>query len=1311
VQRAIDIEAKVPTDEKVDGRTRRWYIIDHPCPLKKPDDHHPEVFHLFQTGRQIVGFRPTSDFDGETTLSDAEAQCANSATDWMRLNEMNNEAARVLHFRSRLAYLTGEPVTPTDQGWDTKIREMSRQLQHALQDSADYIFSAGMQLSSDWRNTKALIWSTTCQLSDLSTNPPIFPIHFLMYQDNGRWKISVYQLESALGLWWWSLKQLPKERQVFTRKVMFAEGSKNMEYKAAIRFWVTQAGMTNERIQLLSPTSLNSSRFHSFRASPSGESDHHTSPSIPMTTSLDFLGLKEDESGMGPGNGVLAIQSRSSPLQMIAQDIFTIFISRIADIMEPLKDAVPRQSQFDTTNLLDKPQERPYLGLMNAHVESITDKVVAAGIATRQDALMSIIPPLLQRSKLPQLDSVMEDLLSYAKSLRRDRRYQVGEGLLKGLLHLGPSQYQGRVMRALGELYRAAIRSLNQPEQDFGARGFEEMEKTCDIPKLPAKVKDILDHYKSVWQYFKKRSSTQGDQRTRTLNGDPEDLLKNLMSESARTRGLTLTEDIDLSDANSAYLLKILQWAIEQNSPELIEDLWAVKRELIHKTDEQDRTPIFWAIEIGCDADTFQALLEWPTARPDTQDKEGKTPLLLAAETGRCKAVDFLLKLGSNSLAKDHGGNTALALAIENSNDDVVKRLLDARVEVNEQGGMCGSALAAAAYGRKTEIVKSLVQEGKADVNMQLQGGDYGSALAAACMGDTGIVKFLVQEGKADVDMQLKSGNYGSALVAAAHGGDTEIVKFLVQEGKADVNMQPQSGNYGSALAAAIYGGNTDIVKFLVQEGKADVNMQIQSGTYGSALATAAGMGNTKIIKFLVQEGKADVNMQLQGENYSSALEVAVCEGDAEIVKFLVQEGKADVNMQLQGGDYSSAVAAAAYRRKTEFYKSLLQEGKTKLNMQLQSGDYGSALAAAAYWGHIEIVQFLVQEGKAGVNMQLQSGNYGSALAAAACWGHIEIVQFLVREGKADVNMQLQSGNYGSALAAAAYKGETKTIEFLVQEGKADVSMQLQGGDYGSALAAAAYGRKTEIVKSLVQEGKADINMQLQSGNYGSALAAATYGEDTEIVKFLVQEGKADVNMQLKSGNYGSALAAAAGMGNTKIIKFLVQEGKADVNMQLQSGNYSSALEVAADRGDAEIVKFLVQEGKADVNMQLQNGNYGSALVAAAHKGDTEIVKFLVQEGKADVNMQLQGGDYGSALAAAIYGKNTEIVKFLVQEGKADVNMQFQTGDFSNVLAVAAHFSWGECVEILISAGAVVDHELENTQLGRSLGRRRVYIY
>jgi hypothetical protein len=158
-------------------------------------------------------------------------------------------------------------------------------------------------------------------------------------------------------------------------------------------------------------------------------SSHHLFRVNDMVTR--FTGFETGWLGTESRNGgLLAIEARSSPLQMIAQDIFTIFVRRIADILEPLKEAAPRQIQTATTSPLENSLGRPYLGLMKTHVQSIVDKLVAADIGSREDSLMSITSALPQRSRLPVLNDVMVELLSYAKSLRWGSKFQVGEDLL-----------------------------------------------------------------------------------------------------------------------------------------------------------------------------------------------------------------------------------------------------------------------------------------------------------------------------------------------------------------------------------------------------------------------------------------------------------------------------------------------------------------------------------------------------------------------------------------------------------------------------------------------------------------------------------------------------------------------------------------------------------------------------------------------------------------------------------------------------------------------------------------------------------------
>ncbi len=128
-------------------------------------------------------------------------------------------------------------------------------------------------------------------------------------------------------------------------------------------------------------------------------------------------------------NGVcLSISTKSSLLKLVAQDLFGIFISRIADILEPLEIAEgwTRRSHVSAFGVGDAAADQSYLGLTNRHVHALADIFVSAGIGSREDALMTMIPPLLQRAKLPDTEEVMESLLHTAKTLRRNNKFAQG---------------------------------------------------------------------------------------------------------------------------------------------------------------------------------------------------------------------------------------------------------------------------------------------------------------------------------------------------------------------------------------------------------------------------------------------------------------------------------------------------------------------------------------------------------------------------------------------------------------------------------------------------------------------------------------------------------------------------------------------------------------------------------------------------------------------------------------------------------------------------------------------------------------------
>ena len=59
--------------------------------------------------------------------------------------------------------------------------------------------------------------------------------------------------------------------------------------------------------------------------------------------------------------------------------------------------------------------------------------------------------------------------------------------------------------------------------------------------------------------------------------------------------------------------------------------------------------------------------------------------------------------------------------------------------------------------------------------------------------------------GRKEIDVNAQGGKYGSALQAACYSGEEEVVKILLARG-ADVNVQA-GGDYDSALQAASYMG------------------------------------------------------------------------------------------------------------------------------------------------------------------------------------------------------------------------------------------------------------------------------------------------------------------------------------------------------------------------------------------------------------------------------------------------------------------------------------------------------------------------
>ncbi|KAF3072244.1 Ankyrin-2 [Trichoderma lentiforme] len=169
-----------------------------------------------------------------------------------------------------------------------------------------------------------------------------------------------------------------------------------------------------------------------------------------------------------------------------------------------------------------------------------------------------------------------------------------------------------------------------------------------------------------------------------------------------------------------------------------------------------------------------------------------------------------------------------VASSNKSKDNSLLLRVLELGADINQVDERGGTALYYALRNMrfddkdtKKSRIRFLIEHG-ADVHFAA--GELGSPLYSICTAPTNLSDVyekdrtvtLLIEICPDIDVNAQGGEYGSALQAAAWSGQTESIKFLIGKG-AHVNVR--GGKYGSALNAAIIMGYWNIVKILLDNG------------------------------------------------------------------------------------------------------------------------------------------------------------------------------------------------------------------------------------------------------------------------------------------------------------------------------------------------------------------------------------------------------------------------------------------------------------------------------------------------------------
>jgi ankyrin repeat protein len=215
--------------------------------------------------------------------------------------------------------------------------------------------------------------------------------------------------------------------------------------------------------------------------------------------------------------------------------------------------------------------------------------------------------------------------------------------------------------------------------------------------------------------------------------------------------------------------------------------------------------------------------------------EDGKTALHIAAQDDETEVVKLLLDKGANINQQDNNGKTALHIAAQYGETKVVELLLDRNANIDQQDNNGKTALHIAAECGETEVVKLLLDR-NANIDQPDNNGKTALHIAAEC-GETEVVKLLLDR-NANIDQPDNNGK--TALHIAAQYGETEVVKLLLDRG-ADINQQDNNGKTARHIAAQY--GETEVAKLLLDK-CANIN-QPDNNLNSHSISPAASIGSS----------------------------------------------------------------------------------------------------------------------------------------------------------------------------------------------------------------------------------------------------------------------------------------------------------------------------------------------------------------------------------------------------------------------------------------------------------------------------------
>ncbi|KAL7903818.1 ankyrin repeat-containing domain protein [Trichoderma velutinum] len=476
------------------------------------------------------------------------------------------------------------------------------------------------------------------------------------------------------------------------------------------------------------------------------------------------------------------------------------------------------------------------------------------------------------------------------------------------------------------------------------------------------------------------------------------------------------------------------------------------------------------------DSGIFRELLETLVENEDInshEDKDGNTPLMIAAKNGRKEIVQLLLTKYVNNVninAENTSGDTPLSYAAEYRHKDVVEILLQYT-----------KAIWPPVYQRAASRVAAKGHEDM--LNLLLGNDNIGSN---------------------------EKDRYGSyAIISAAKCGKTTIVKHLL--GRSDINLSPDACHVAS-IEGTIK-GHINVIELLLERNDFDINAVDRKKR--SLLIEAALYSRADIMKKLL--ARNDINVNISSKN-QTALDVAMDYRYDKVVKLLLT--REDLNLDAARVPLSKVIRWANDRDEIDLRDSILAKKSSEPPGR-------TPISWSAEHDEVKILKILLSEFdddlSSKANMKDHDGR--TPLSRAAEKGHSAAVYTLI-DRDADVNFKDRDGrtplwlaidNGHEKVAEQLVRFDNGTLLLLTQEGKEaaaiylisldDLKLNQTNNNGQTALHLAAILGHREIARHLILRG-AEIDREDNNGT--TPLQLAMSGKHESMIQELLYH-KADI--------------------------------------------------------------------------------------------------------------------------------------------------------------------------------------------------------